>query len=88
MIELAFASWIYFEACGFELGEDAVRGDYAITVPAPNIAGYWIRKETVNGIITWRTKKGINCTSLFISAHDLPLHVIGTTEEVLEKLRD
>ena len=87
MIEVALAGWVYFNACGFELEED-LKGDYAVMMPAPNIKGFWIKKEMIMGIVEWRRSRGIACSSIYVLTGDIPLHVIGTTEEVLEKLRD
>ena len=87
MIELALAGWVYFEACGFELDED-LKGEYAVMIPAPNIKGFWIKKEMIMGVVEWQRSGGIDCSSLYVVTGDIPLHVIGTTEEVLEKLRE
>ena len=88
MLELSLTGWIYFRACGFELEIDEFRGGYAIMAPAPNIAGFWIRKDMIVGVVDWKKSRGIDCTSVYIFAAEKPLHVIGTTKEILEKLRD
>lgn len=84
------AAWVYFAACGFAVDEmDLDAGNIlAIMQPAPNIKGFYVRKEAIVGIVDWRTYRGIPCSSIYAQGTPHAVHVIGTSEEVIEKLRE
>ena len=89
MPEIIVAIWVYFTACGFKTdGESLPEGQGAITTKAPNIAGYWIRKDYVIGVVNWRRSPGKQCTSIYSIGAPHIMHVGGTAEEALEKLRE
>ena len=90
MPELIVAIWVYFGACGFsaEDVDEKLGTSGAVTKPAPNIKGYWVKKEAIIGIVDWRRQRGIECTSIYAMGAGKPVHVIGTTEKILEKLRE
>ena len=89
MPELVLTIWVYFAACGFEADMGGLpSGQGAITTEAPNIAGYWVQKSFVMGVVDWRRSPGKQCTSLYSIGAPHIIHVGGTTKEVLEKLRE
>ena len=88
MPELILTIWIYFGACGFEVDDGSRLSEEKTLIEAPNIKGYWVRKDSVIGIVDWRTGRGLACTSIYATGAPHPVHVIGTTEEVIQKLRE
>ena len=90
MQELILPVWLYFGACGFVTDGliDGEKEAYARTKPAPNIRGYWIRKDAIIGVVDWRKQKGIACSSVYAQGAEKPVHVIGTADEILKKLRE
>ena len=90
MTKIIAAIWVYFGACGFEtpiINDDSPEVG-AVMLPAPNIKGYWVRKEAVVGVVDWRTSRGLECSTIYAKGTPHSVHVIGTTKEVLDKLRE
>ena len=89
MITIILSAWVYFSACGFSVQamEEVGTTGVALMRPAPNIRGYWVRKTAIVGIVDWRMSRGIQCTSIYAQGTPHPVHVIGGTDEVLQKLR-
>ena len=89
MLETALAGWVYFQACGFKTADiENYEYDVPYTMSAPNIKGFWIKKSFIVTVVDWKYMKGVRCSSVYAVGALRPVHVIGTTDEVLEKLRD